>query len=634
MADSQSNAKFQFYINRQGPKGNQGQKGDTGFSPSIEVDTNTAAEYRLKIINEDNEIITDNLRGSAVEDLGGTYMRYNRETQAMYAGTPDSATDISAGVVRIANEEDIERMSADAVVTAGQVADALHIYLKSSDNSVIIAQDNEDFKTDLKVDFSGVDGDISGLDSRVTGCESAISSLEQADIAISGNIGNLQGRMTTAEGAITSLQNDKVDKVAGKGLSTNDFTDAEEEKLMHAVVDEDLANVAFTGDYDDLINKPSIPTVTNMMTVDTTQDVTGSKTFTGNTLNVGNGQGGVGSVAHYDSTLYPTTETDVNRAAGVVLGSLSTTDLNTLASQWMFEYDDSIQGYRHAQIFNDFNLTGGTNVAIIRNATTGKHEIVAHDTIYSSGNGIDINNANQVSVKVDGTTVNFNSSGELEVIGGGGATIDDTQTSTTTTYSSDKITNTFLPLTGGSITGNLGVSGRVDATLGGFHTLGVDVGASYLTVKKTPSATTGSGVVLSLDDAGTNILINAFNNNITFGLSGCGLRLIGSETRPKYNGNDLALYSDVSGGGAVIDDTQASSSTVYSSNKTDAQIMSAYTALANNVQNYYLTQANAASTYVASTDIRNIVKITETAYNNLQNPDANTFYVVVPDPSI
>ena len=152
-------------------------------------------------------------------------------------------------------------------------------------------------------------------------------------------------------------------------------------------------------------------------------------------------------------------------------------------------------------------MIGGTNVAIIKNATTGKNEIVAHDTVYSSGNGIDINNANQVSVKVDGSTVDFNSSGELTVIGGGS-------------------------------------------------------------------------------------------------------------------------------GGAVIDDTQASSSTVYSSNKTDAQIMSAYTALANNVQNYYLTQANAASTYVASTDIRNIVKITETAYNNLQNPDANTFYVVVPDPSV
>jgi hypothetical protein len=80
----------------------------------------------------------------------------------------------------------------------------------------------------------------------------------------------------------------------------------------------------------------------------------------------------------------------------------------------MFEYDDDTQGFKIATIFNDFNLTGGTNTAIIKNAQTGKYEIVAHDTVYSQGNGIDINTANQISVKVDGNTVQFNANGELE----------------------------------------------------------------------------------------------------------------------------------------------------------------------------------------------------------------------------
>lgn len=440
MADNNntgSTAKFQFYLNRQGPRGPQGSKGDTGFSPSIEVDTNTAAEYKLKVINEDGEFVTDNLRGSAVEDLGGTYMRYNRETQAMYAGPADAASNTTAGVARIASDSDIGQFSTNTIMTPAEYVDNLPVFLKSTDGSVIIEQDTEDSKTNLRVDFSGTEGEISGLDSRVTGCESAIGTIENTTIpAIQRDIDQLE----------TDVSN-KVDKVAGKGLSTNDFTDAEEDKLMHAVVDSDISDVAYTGDYNDLINKPSIPTVDNMMTVDTAQDVTGTKTFLGDSLRVGE-TGYYGIAATYDHTLYPTTVNGMSRAAGVILGHFNH-DTSTLASQWMFEYDDDIQGYRQAQIFNDFCLVGGTNVAIIKNTTTGKYEIVAHDTVYTESNGIDINNANQISVKVDGTTVDFNSNGELEVIGGGsgGAAIDDTQASSTTTYSSNMINQQIIAAT-------------------------------------------------------------------------------------------------------------------------------------------------------------------------------------------
>lgn len=50
--------------------------------------------------------------------------------------------------------------------------------------------------------------------------------------------------------------NNKVDKVAGKGLSTNDLTDALVEKINNA------GDSSFTGDYDDLTDKPSINNVT------------------------------------------------------------------------------------------------------------------------------------------------------------------------------------------------------------------------------------------------------------------------------------------------------------------------------------------------------------------------------------
>lgn len=54
--------------------------------------------------------------------------------------------------------------------------------------------------------------------------------------------------------ADTALQlqdiSDKVDKIEGMGLSTNDYTTAEKNKLAG------LANIAITGSYDDLTNTP------------------------------------------------------------------------------------------------------------------------------------------------------------------------------------------------------------------------------------------------------------------------------------------------------------------------------------------------------------------------------------------
>lgn len=53
--------------------------------------------------------------------------------------------------------------------------------------------------------------------------------------------------------ALTASVAGKVDKVSGKGLSTNDYTSAEKSKLAG------LATVATSGSYNDLANKPAIP---------------------------------------------------------------------------------------------------------------------------------------------------------------------------------------------------------------------------------------------------------------------------------------------------------------------------------------------------------------------------------------
>ena len=86
----------------------------------------------------------------------------------------------------------------------------------------------------------------------------------------------------------------KVDAESGKGLSSNDYTSAEKQKLagiaegannyVHpsthpASMITGLANVATSGNYKDLDGKPAIPTVDNTITEGGTNPVTGSAIF-------------------------------------------------------------------------------------------------------------------------------------------------------------------------------------------------------------------------------------------------------------------------------------------------------------------------------------------------------------------
>ena len=174
--------------------------------------------------------------------------------------------------------------------------------------------------------------------------------VNDTDFITSSALIPLENDIVEIENDILGLQNSKVDKVTGKGLSTNDFTNALKTKLegieagaevnkvnsvngmtgdvvieipdsatwgnitgtlsdqtdlqqalnakqntisdldeiragasagATAVQPSDLATVATTGDYDDLLNKPTIPTV-NDATLTITQGGTTKGTFTAN----------------------------------------------------------------------------------------------------------------------------------------------------------------------------------------------------------------------------------------------------------------------------------------------------------------------------------------------------------------
>lgn len=255
MADetNNKNAVFKFYLNRQGVKGNKGEKGDQGFSPIIEVSENTAASYKLQITTETDQIETPNLRGNAVEDLGGTYMRFNTENQTMYAGTADVATTSSQGEVTLASDEAIANLSDTNVLTPNGLVNNATSLFQSTDGSIAINQDENTGKINLATHNQASQTDVDALTLRVGTCEDNITNN-------AGRIQTLENDLALDEQAIqnnTSAIGNKVDKVAGKGLSTNDFTNEDKDKLTHAVVDTDLANVAFTGSYTDLINTPA-----------------------------------------------------------------------------------------------------------------------------------------------------------------------------------------------------------------------------------------------------------------------------------------------------------------------------------------------------------------------------------------
>lgn len=72
---------------------------------------------------------------------------------------------------------------------------------------------------------------------------------------ITKDVNDLSNYMLTTD--ISDALNGKVDKVVGKGLSTNDFSDNYRNKINN------LATVATSGNYNDLSNKPTIPTKTS-----------------------------------------------------------------------------------------------------------------------------------------------------------------------------------------------------------------------------------------------------------------------------------------------------------------------------------------------------------------------------------
>ena len=182
-------ADFNFYLNRQGIQGRKGDKGETGFSPTITVLEQTPESYKLQITNEYETIETPNLIGSFnATDNGGTYVRYDREAKTMSLGELDGATVDKVGGIKISSDEDVQNMNTDTAITPEKLADALSIYLEAGTDNVSIVQDEATSKTKISVSDGGIDelgnkvniltGEVTDLTGRVTANEADIATMK------------------------------------------------------------------------------------------------------------------------------------------------------------------------------------------------------------------------------------------------------------------------------------------------------------------------------------------------------------------------------------------------------------------------------------------------------------------------
>lgn len=101
--------EYTIILNQQGPSGRQGATGQNGFSPIIDVSTNTRDTYVLTITTADGVITTPNLISEPIPSGGINGQVLTNLGNDVYGwGTLPNATTESQGVVYLSTDEDFQ----------------------------------------------------------------------------------------------------------------------------------------------------------------------------------------------------------------------------------------------------------------------------------------------------------------------------------------------------------------------------------------------------------------------------------------------------------------------------------------------------------------------------------------------
>lgn len=204
-------ANFNFFINRQGPRGPQGIQGSEGFSPNVQVEEDHGNTFTLRVTNKDNFFITSNLREHK-EDRGGDYIRYDRAGQLMYIGDPNFATTVKAGEVRLSTVDDL---------TAGSDTVALTPKVYKDDVTSRVEEVNQ------KIDSLDANNVKVTGDQAIDGRKVFRDRIESNYVCTDHVYGYSGGRIFTNEDSLTigSTQKPTILYTKGAGITLNGNTD-------------------------------------------------------------------------------------------------------------------------------------------------------------------------------------------------------------------------------------------------------------------------------------------------------------------------------------------------------------------------------------------------------------------------
>lgn len=244
---------FRFYINRQGPQGKRGIKGEDGFAPVISVKADDATEYSLTIQQDKagNIIETPNLKANPLKVTkgGGSYVMYNETDNQVYNTTKpselvtfnDKASTTQSGVVNIAEDEDITNKADDVVPTAKQLGEVKDSVTQNTANistmSTAINKINKNVtnltqtKQDVISDLTEIrDGAAKGL--------TALQSVpdEYAKKTDIPDISGKQDKLTAGENITISENN--VISATGGGTSDKCVTTTPKKQTIYSTVNE------------------------------------------------------------------------------------------------------------------------------------------------------------------------------------------------------------------------------------------------------------------------------------------------------------------------------------------------------------------------------------------------------------
>lgn len=471
-------ANFNWFLNRQGIQGRKGEKGDTGFSPTISVGTDTLDEYKLIIANESNSFETPNLRGNInIQDNGGTYLRYDTETKQISAQSMDAATADTIGGVRLSTEADIVEMGAESVVTPSDVADALPLYLEG-EGAVTITQDELTSKTKIKVDVPSVND----LESRMSTAEAEIADIQTDVTNLNNNKVAKTDLATTESAGIVKVDGTSITVAADGTIS------ASPSGALPIASTTQLGGVKVDGTSIIADENGVISSVGGGGTGDVT--ASGNNVFTGNnkfkkdvTIDCSPSSGN--SLVLVDSTMDPNTDCATLRmgySEGLTINSHGEgIKLNTYLSRSQMEMSKNgdiwftsekplmhrnFQGNGiNVPLVNQENIKAGENITLNKNAETG--DITISSTGGGGGTG-DVPIATTTTagkVKPDGTTITVTEDGTISA--NSSYTL---PTASTTQLGGVKVDGTSVTIDSNGVISAVGGSGGGDVTAAGDNT--------------------------------------------------------------------------------------------------------------------------------------------------------------------